>query len=109
LRDHCYRETRFFFWMKQLPLVQYFNVVDNNTDSKIQETIRTEFKTCTVICIAHRLQTIIDFDKVLVLDKGKAIEFGSPGELIRSKGQFYNMCQESGNFEFLQDIACRKC
>jgi hypothetical protein len=58
---------------------------------------------------AHRLQTIIDFDKVLVLDKGKAIEFGSPGELIRSKGQFYNMCQESGNFEFLQDIACRKC
>ena len=48
--------------------------IDYNTDSKIQETIR-ELKS-TIITIAHRLQTIVDYDKVLVLDKGRVVEYG---------------------------------
>lgn len=56
--------------------------IDYATDAKIQETIR-EIKN-TTITIAHRLQTIIDYDKVLVLDQGKVVEFGTPWELLQS-------------------------
>ncbi|KAJ3114495.1 hypothetical protein HDU96_002009 [Phlyctochytrium bullatum] len=56
--------------------------VDTETDSRIQDTIRTEFSDCTVLTIAHRLKTIADYDRVLVLDHGDLIENGSPLELI---------------------------
>ena len=54
--------------------------IDYATDSKIQETIRE--LTSTIITIVHRLQTIVDYDKVLVLDKGSIVEYGHPWELI---------------------------
>lgn len=74
--------------------------IDYATDAKIQETIR-EIKN-TTITIAHRLQTIIDYDKVLVLDKGELIEFGNPWDLIRMEnGIFKGMCDMSGDFEIL--------
>ncbi|THZ51263.1 bile acid-transporting ATPase [Aureobasidium pullulans] len=74
--------------------------IDYATDAKIQETIR-EIKN-TTITIAHRLQTIIDYDKVLVLDKGQLIEYGNPWDLIRmEKGIFKGMCDMSGDFEIL--------
>ncbi|KAF2158186.1 bile acid-transporting ATPase [Myriangium duriaei CBS 260.36] len=74
--------------------------IDYATDAKIQETIR-EFKNTTVT-IAHRLQTIIDYDKVLVLDKGEVIEFGDPYDLIRKEsGSFRSMCETSGDYDLL--------
>lgn len=56
--------------------------VDTQTDARIQEVIRSEFSDCTIIMIAHRLDTLLDFDKVAVLDKGTLVEFGAPNELL---------------------------
>lgn len=79
--------------------------IDYATDSKIQGTLR-EVKESTIITIAHRLQTIIDYDKVLVLDKGKLIEFDAPWELIsREGGVFRGMCEMSGDLESLMEGA----
>ena len=79
--------------------------IDYATDSKIQATLR-EVKESTIITIAHRLQTIIDYDKVLVLDKGKLIEFDAPWELIsREGGIFRGMCEMSGDLESLMEAA----
>lgn len=79
--------------------------IDYATDSKIQETLRA-VKDSTIITIAHRLQTIIDYDKVLVLDKGEVIEFDSPwGLLSKEKSIFRGMCEMSGDFESLLEGA----
>ncbi|KAH8600771.1 hypothetical protein B0O99DRAFT_288710 [Bisporella sp. PMI_857] len=80
--------------------------IDYNTDSKIQDTIR-ELKS-TIITIAHRLQTIVDYDKVLVLDKGSVVEYGHPHELLKKEGKdaiFRGMCETSGELETLQKAA----
>ncbi|KAA8641709.1 uncharacterized protein ATNIH1004_011845 [Aspergillus tanneri] len=79
--------------------------IDYSTDSKIQEMLR-ELRDCTIITIAHRLQTIIDYDKVLVLDHGRVIEFDHPWTLInKTDGLFRSICENSGNMEFLLDGA----
>ena len=52
--------------------------VDKNTDDFIQKCIRSEFKGSTVITIAHRLSTVMDYDKILVMSGGKIVECGSP-------------------------------
>jgi ABC-type multidrug transport system fused ATPase/permease subunit len=79
--------------------------IDYATDAKIQETLR-ELKDNTIITIAHRLQTIIDYDKVLVLDHGKVIEFDHPWALIqREDGSFRSMCENSGNLDVLLEGA----
>ncbi|XP_057593148.1 ATP-binding cassette sub-family C member 2 [Hippopotamus amphibius kiboko] len=70
--------------------------VDLETDNLIQMTIQTEFSHCTTITIAHRLHTIMDSDKVMVLDNGKIVEYGSPEELLKNTGPFYLMAQEAG-------------
>ncbi|XP_067118442.1 ATP-binding cassette sub-family C member 4-like isoform X1 [Centruroides vittatus] len=71
--------------------------VDPKTDSLIQETIREKFASCTVLTIAHRLHTIMDSDRVLVLDAGRIQEFDEPYELLKNKsGSFYNMVQMTG-------------
>ncbi|GAA5839463.1 hypothetical protein JCM3766R1_003553 [Sporobolomyces carnicolor] len=71
--------------------------VDFATDSRIQETIRTEFKDKTLLIIAHRLRTIIDADRVLVMDAGKVAEFDTPLNLFRhTDGIFRSMCERSG-------------
>lgn len=81
--------------------------IDYATDAKIQETLR-ELRDNTIITIAHRLQTIIDYDKVLVLDHGRVIEFDHPWTLIsREEGLFRSMCENSGNMEVLLDGAKR--
>lgn len=84
--------------------------IDYNTDSKIQETIR-ELKS-TIITIAHRLQTIVDYDKVLVLDKGEVVEYGHPWELLKKaggdgqeQGVFRGMCEMSGDLDALMKAA----
>ncbi|XP_026349643.2 ATP-binding cassette sub-family C member 2 [Ursus arctos] len=70
--------------------------VDLETDHLIQTTIQEEFSHCTTITIAHRLHTIMDSDKIMVLDNGKIVEYGSPQELLRSSGPFYLMAKEAG-------------
>ncbi|KAL4722768.1 hypothetical protein ACLX1H_010006 [Fusarium chlamydosporum] len=60
--------------------------VDTQTDARMQEVIRTEFSDCTIIMIAHRIDTLLDFDKVAVLDKGSLVEFGAPQELLKDEG-----------------------
>lgn len=78
--------------------------IDYATDAKIQETIRE--LTSTIITIAHRLQTIVDYDRVLVLDKGQVVEYGHPYDLIRKeKGEFRSMCETSGELETLMRAA----
>ena len=65
--------------------------VDFLTDRLIQEVIRDKFKDSTVLTIAHRLNTIMDYDKVLVLDGGRVVEFDKPDVLIRNGGPFAEM------------------
>ncbi|XP_041078301.1 ATP-binding cassette sub-family C member 3-like isoform X2 [Polyodon spathula] len=70
--------------------------IDLETDDLIQSTIRTQFEDCTVFTIAHRLNTILDYTKVLVLDKGEIAEFDTPTNLIAKKGIFYGMAKDAG-------------
>ena len=65
--------------------------VDFKTDRLIQEVIRHKFRFSTVLTIAHRLNTIMDYDKVLVLDGGRVVEFDNPDVLIRNGGLFAEM------------------
>ncbi|XP_077300828.1 ATP-binding cassette sub-family C member 4-like [Arctopsyche grandis] len=71
--------------------------VDPQTDAFIQKTIRDKFKHCTVLTIAHRLNTIMDSDRVLVMDTGKMVEFDHPYILLNNTdGHLYKMVQETG-------------
>ncbi|XP_018322246.1 multidrug resistance-associated protein 4 [Agrilus planipennis] len=71
--------------------------VDPRTDALIQATIRRKFKTCTVLTIAHRLNTIMDSDKVLVMDGGRIAEYDHPHKLLQNaQGHFYKMVAETG-------------
>ncbi|CCH46809.1 putative membrane protein [Wickerhamomyces ciferrii] len=69
--------------------------VDYKTDSLVQETIAREFSDCTILCIAHRLKTIIRYDKILVLEKGELEEFDKPLKLFQKRGIFREMCEAS--------------
>ncbi|XP_069939628.1 multidrug resistance-associated protein 1 isoform X5 [Cherax quadricarinatus] len=71
--------------------------VDLETDDLIQQTIRREFCDCTVLTIAHRLNTIMDSTRVLVLDKGEVKEFDTPAALLKNKASlFYGMAKDAG-------------
>lgn len=82
---------------KVLILDEATAAVDLETDDLIQKTIRTEFSDCTILTIAHRLNTIMDSDKVIVLDRGEISEFASPSQLLQnSQSSFYSMAKDSG-------------
>ncbi|XP_025101923.1 multidrug resistance-associated protein 1-like [Pomacea canaliculata] len=71
--------------------------VDMETDTLIQTTIRTAFNNCTVITIAHRLNTIMDYDRILVMDAGEVREFDAPKALLSDKHSiFYSMAKDAG-------------
>ncbi len=71
--------------------------VDIDTDALIQRTIRSEFAHGTVLTVAHRLNTIIDYDRVLVMGAGRLLELGSPAELLAMPGsQFSALVDETG-------------
>ncbi|XP_045495077.1 multidrug resistance-associated protein 1 isoform X2 [Colias croceus] len=71
--------------------------VDLETDELIQKTIRSEFASCTVLTIAHRLNTIMDSTRVMVLDKGHLVEYAPPEQLLQDKNSiFYSMAKDAG-------------
>ncbi|KAF9048460.1 ABC protein [Panaeolus papilionaceus] len=81
--------------------------VDLETDQKIQQTIQTEFKDRTLICIAHRLRTILSYDRILVLESGNVAEFDTPLALFRKEsGLFRGLCENSNISE--EDILTSK-
>lgn len=72
--------------------------VDRDSDRMIQNTIRSAFAGVTVISIAHRLDTIIDFDRVIVLDDGRVVEFDTPANLLRNtNGAFSKLVYNTGD------------
>ncbi|KAG8680347.1 hypothetical protein FRC09_018309 [Ceratobasidium sp. 395] len=80
--------------------------IDLETDDQIQRTIRDEMSDALVITIAHRLKTVIDYDRVLVLDHGELVEFDSPATLMGQEGSvFRSMCQRSADWDELSRIA----
>uniref|UniRef100_A0A2K6N0T6 Multidrug resistance-associated protein 1 n=1 Tax=Rhinopithecus bieti TaxID=61621 RepID=A0A2K6N0T6_RHIBE len=81
---------------KILVLDEATAAVDLETDNLIQSTIRTQFEGCTVLTIAHRLNTIMDYTRVIVLDKGEIQEYGAPSDLLQQRGLFYNMAKDAG-------------
>ena len=60
------------------------------TDRLLQEVIRSKLKGCTVLAIAHRLETVLDYDKVLVMDSGKVVEFDSPRILLERRDSVFS-------------------
>ncbi|KAJ1897428.1 hypothetical protein LPJ66_003379 [Kickxella alabastrina] len=83
---------------KVLVLDEATAAIDNSTDSIIQESIRKEFNDCTVLTIAHRLNTIIDSDMILVIDGGKLAEYNTPGNLLADKTSlFAKLVEEARN------------
>uniref|UniRef100_A0A8C9EWX5 Multidrug resistance-associated protein 1 n=1 Tax=Pavo cristatus TaxID=9049 RepID=A0A8C9EWX5_PAVCR len=81
---------------KILVLDEATAAVDLETDNLIQSTIKSQFEECTVLTIAHRLNTIMDYTRVLVLDRGEVVECDSPDNLLQAKGLFYSMAKDSG-------------
>lgn len=67
------------------------------TDALLQTTLRSNmFKDRTIITIAHRINTILDSDRIVVLDHGRVAEFDTPSELVKKKGLFYELVREAG-------------
>ena len=82
---------------KVLILDEATAAIDLETDDLIQATIRSEFKDCTILTIAHRLNTIMDYDRIMVLDNGSLIEFDSPKTLVEDQNSiFHSMVTKSG-------------
>ena len=81
---------------KIMVLDEATSAVDMATDARIQRSIREEFADATLVVIAHRISTIRDFDRVLVMKEGRAEEFGEPGELVAGGGVFAGMVGASG-------------
>mmetsp|Transcript_13817 Transcript_13817/g.24995 ORF Transcript_13817/g.24995 Transcript_13817/m.24995 type:complete len:441 (+) Transcript_13817:2679-4001(+) len=80
-----------------LVLDEATSAVDGVTDEFVQQMLRSQFPDTTLLTIAHRLNTVIDYDKVIVMDKGKVAEFGSPRDLLEDEtGMFTAMVNATG-------------
>ncbi|XP_011012566.1 PREDICTED: ABC transporter C family member 2-like isoform X6 [Populus euphratica] len=92
---------------KILVLDEATAAVDVRTDALIQKTIREEFRSCTMLIIAHRLNTIIDCDRVILLDSGRVLEYDTPEELLSNEDSaFSKMVQSTGaaNAQYLRSL-----
>ncbi|KAJ3031913.1 UNVERIFIED_CONTAM: hypothetical protein HDU68_010872 [Siphonaria sp. JEL0065] len=82
--------------------------VDMETDMYIQKVLREEFADCTILCIAHRLNTLMDYDKILVLESGRLMEFDSPNVLANKPSSLFSaLIDETGasNAQILRKMA----
>ncbi|KAL4399957.1 Transporter of the ATP-binding cassette (ABC) [Malassezia pachydermatis] len=81
--------------------------LDSESDALIQRTIREQMAPgATILTVAHRLKTIIDYDKVLVLGQGKVIEYNTPHKLLSdTSSAFYQLCERSGELDELKEAA----
>lgn len=80
--------------------------IDYKSDALIQQTIRDEFALSTILTIAHRLRSIIDYDKILVMDAGRVVEYEDPYTLIaNTESLFHSMCENSGELDTLVKLA----
>mgnify|MGYP004696564963 FL=1 len=71
--------------------------LDAGADARLQAVIRREFAECTCLTIAHRLNTVVDADRICVLDQGEVKEVGSPSALWKKRGLFYAMVEATGD------------
>ncbi|OAF69665.1 hypothetical protein A3Q56_02594, partial [Intoshia linei] len=69
--------------------------IDPVTDTLIQKTIQENFKNCTIITIAHRINTILDYDRILVMDSGRVVEYDTVKNLRYKKGIFFNLLEDA--------------
>lgn len=69
--------------------------VDSETDKLMQQVIRTHFKDQTIIAIAHKLDTILDYDKIAFLEQGRVVEFDTPTALLSREGSAFKAMFES--------------
>jgi len=92
---------------KLLILDEATSAIDYKTDAVIQSSLRTELSSdTTLLTVAHRLQTIMDADKIMVLDAGRIVEFDSPKVLLKNKdGLLRALVEESGDKEALYEMA----
>ena len=81
--------------------------VDLATDTLVQDTIRTSFADATIVTIAHRLNTVIDFDKIVVMDAGVVAEHGSPSELLAKEGGLFSKLVDSTGADSAAELRSR--
>lgn len=89
---------------KFMVLDEATSAVDMATNAFIQRSIREEFEDITLFVIAHRLRTIADFDRILVLSDGKAVEYDTPRNLMAKRGAFWVMVKQSADKNRLEEI-----
>eukprot|EP01125_Pyxidicula_operculata_P008392 TRINITY_DN281_c1_g2_i3.p1 TRINITY_DN281_c1_g2~~TRINITY_DN281_c1_g2_i3.p1 ORF type:complete len:1810 (-),score=367.65 TRINITY_DN281_c1_g2_i3:1278-6365(-) len=80
--------------------------VDLDTDAVVQNVVREAFKNHTIITIAHRLVTVMDCDKVLVLNEGQVAEYDTPYKLLKKKGLFYSLVSQHQHHRLRHDVVC---
>ncbi|KAA8651390.1 putative ABC multidrug transporter [Aspergillus tanneri] len=78
--------------------------VDHETDMHMQRVLRSMFPDCTIIAIAHRLRTIMDYDRVLVMADGEIVESDSPTNLVKKRGIFWDMLRNTGEYDELIEM-----
>nr|POE93191.1 atp-dependent bile acid permease [Quercus suber] len=89
---------------KIIVLDEATSAVDMETDALIQRSIRKEFGESTLLVVAHRLSTVADFDKILVLSSGKVAEYDSPSVLAKHRAAFWRMLNDSGEKDALRHL-----
>lgn len=83
--------------------------VDVETDAMLQTTLRgSMFENRTMITIAHRINTVLDSDRIIVLQQGKVAEFDTPSELVRRRGLFYELVREAGLLDSISNGSLEK-
>lgn len=68
--------------------------LDAATDAQVQRLLRSKFPSQTLIAVAHKLETILDFDKVVVMNQGQLVEYGEPHKLLERQGSWFKSLYE---------------